>query len=153
MSGFITGMPLRVRLVAASTLLVVLGLVISGLVAASTLRGYLVQRVDEQLSEASSRFSGPGFGGPPGDADNGAGFDRGGPSPFYAAFLSADGTVESVRVPELGPARSAPQVPHLTGAQVHARDGRPFTVAAATGAGQWRAVAVPEASGSGRVVV
>jgi two-component system OmpR family sensor kinase len=152
--GFVARLPLRVRLVAASTLLVVLGLAISGLVAASTLRGYLVQRVDEQLRTASSRFTGPSFGAPPpGDPDHDAGSDRGGPTPYYAAFLGADGTVDYVRVPELGPSGFAPRVPHLTAAQVQARGGRPFTVDAATGTGEWRAVAVSQVSGNGSVVV
>ena len=147
-------MPLRVKLVAASVLLVVVGLTASGIAAAATLRGYLVQRVDDQLAQASGQYTGPGFGAPPpGDPDHGAGFDRGGPSQFYAAFLSPAGKVESVRTPDLGSFQSPPRLPRLTSTEAAARQGRPFTVESTSDGAQWRVVARPLNSGAGSVLV
>ncbi|MDQ1703839.1 MAG: two-component system, OmpR family, sensor kinase [Frankiaceae bacterium] len=147
-------LPLRVKLVAASVLLVVVGLAASGVAAAATLRGYLMQRVDDQLAQASGQYLGPGYGAPPqGDPDHGAGFDRGGPSQFYAAFLGPTGTVESVRPPDLGTYKSPPRLPPLTSAQVAALHEGLFTVRATADDTKWRVIARPLRTGGGSVLV
>jgi two-component system OmpR family sensor kinase len=154
MSGFVARMPLRIRLVAATTLLLVLGLALSGVVAATTLRGYLVQRVDDQLAGASTRYDGPGFGPVPhGDGD----LDRDGrpapPSQFYIAYLDDTGAVQSVGNRPFDGGDDTPDLSGIDSAAVQRHEGRPFSVGAATGSSQWRVVAGALDDGSGSVVV
>jgi two-component system OmpR family sensor kinase len=149
MRALIRRTPLRVRLVVASTLLLVAGLAVSGLVAAHTLRGYLLQRVDDQLRDAAGR---PFVAGPPGgrQAD---GDDAGGPlSQFYVALLSSTGTVKAVSFRPYDNNLTTPQLHGLTSAKAVALDGAPFTVGSAAGDGSWRAIAQP-AGTAGTVVV
>jgi two-component system OmpR family sensor kinase len=155
MNTFVDRMPLRVRLVVALTLLLVAGLAASGVAAATTLRGYLVQRVDDQLMEASKQYTGPGFGSPPGSFGNGGGpgHHEFGPSQFYAAFLSSSGVVESVRLPDLGSYKSAPNLPALTSSQVAQAGQRPFTVRSSSDDTKWRVIAASLDNGSGSVLI
>ena len=150
----ISRVPLRVTLVVAMTLLVAIGLGAAGAVAAAAMRGYLVQRVDEQLQllttgDGDGRLGGPGPR--PGDPDRGAGLDRGGPTPYYVASLDASGAVTQVEDHPFDTTQALPKVPRLTAADVAGTHGHPFTIRAVTGGGKWRAVAVP--SGSGSVLV
>jgi two-component system OmpR family sensor kinase len=156
MVGVINRMPLRVRLVVASTVLVALGLAMSGFVASTVLRGYLVDRIDGQLRQASQHFGGPGFrGGPPlgGAGPRGAG-DTEVDSNLYTAFYSAAGGAPRIRFqPDYGPASQAtPTLPAAprSGALVNA--GMPFTVPSIDGDTSWRVVARPIAGG-GQVLV
>lgn len=151
MNGMIGRMPLRVRLVVASTLLVAVGLAISGLVAAATLRGYLVNRVDDQLRQASQHFAGPDFhgggplGGGPGDGDV--------QSEVYAAFYDRAGRAYQTYEPTFGASyESAPRLPRVASATYLARLDDPFTVRSLTGTGSWRVVAEPTVDG-GTVLV
>jgi len=50
LQGLSARTPLRVKLVAALTALVALALVVTGLAAATALRGYLITRVDANLT-------------------------------------------------------------------------------------------------------
>ncbi|MGZ6793780.1 MAG: HAMP domain-containing protein, partial [Mycobacteriales bacterium] len=136
--------PLRVTLVAAVVLLAALGLAVSGLAATTALRGYLVDRVDQQL-QAAVRDTGAinallrGYGGLP-DGDG-----RGRPDAFgtiYVSLVLPDGTV-SQRSTLPGGARP-PSLP----AKAHS-DQRPYTVDATSGSTQWRVIntAVPTTAG------
>ena len=139
---------LRTKLVVALLLLVALGLVGSGVVAAASLRGYLVERVDDQLRQVAQSFHREGGLPPPGDPDRGAGFDRRGPSQFYVGVVDASGAVSSIRDQQFGVTQSSPTLPAPESLSSAARGGRPFTLAAVRHDGSWRAVLVPAADGS-----
>src|SRR3954451_5805898 len=100
----------RTKLVVALLLLVAVGLAASGFVAATALRGYLVDRIDDQLGQVSESFHRGGFGSPRGDPDNGAGLDRGGPSEFYVGVVDATGAVSKIRE-QFGVTQSSPDLP------------------------------------------
>jgi two-component system, OmpR family, sensor kinase len=138
---------LRTKLLVALLLLVAVGLAVSGVVAATALRGYLVDRVDDQLRQAAQSFHRGGFG-PPGDPDSGAGFDRGGPSQFYVGVVDATGTVSSIRNEQFGVTQSSPHLPARSSLSAAALAGKPFTVAASRGDGSWRTVLVPATDGT-----
>ena len=136
--------PLRVQIVAALLTLVTLALLVTGVAASAALRGYLVDRVDSQLVEGAqpltSRPGGPGR------------FDRPGPgvyrppSEFYAQVSDAAGAVTEVVEP-LSAHGSRPALPVLDADTVAVRAGRPFTVGATAGGGEWRVLVVPLADG------
>jgi len=153
MIGVIDRMPLRVRLVVATTILVAVGLVISGFVAAATLRGYLVDRVDDQLVQASRHFAGPDFGNDP-PRGGGPGPDRDDvQSDLYASFYSISGERYFTTTPTFGSSvRNAPDLPDSLAPGVLFHSGRPFTVGSETEDGSWRVVAQPVAGG-GSVLV
>jgi two-component system, OmpR family, sensor kinase len=153
MIGVIDRMPLRVRLVVATTLLVAVGLAISGFVASTTLRGYLVDRVDDQLIQDARHFAGPEFRGGLFDGDGGPGpNDNDVQSNIYAAFYTSAGQLYPGTIRPFGTAAQAlPNLAALTG-EVAARYGHPFTVAARNGVGSWRVLATPS-PGGGSVVV
>ena len=143
---------LRTKLVVALLLLVAIGLAASGVVAAAALRGYLVDRVDNQLRQVSQSFHHEGGVPPPGDPDNGAGIDRRGPSQFYIGVVDASGSVSSIRDEQFGVAQSSPHLPPASSLSAAARSGDPFTVRASRGDGSWRAVLVPTAGGGALLV-
>ena len=137
---------LRAKLLITLLLLVAVGLVASGVVATTALRGYLVDRVDDQLRQVSESFHRPG-GAPKGDPDGGAGLDRRGPSQFYIGVVDATGTVSSIRDEQFGVTQSSPHLPPASSLSDSARAGEPFTVAASRGDGSWRAVLVSTTGG------
>ncbi|HET7310931.1 MAG TPA: HAMP domain-containing sensor histidine kinase [Mycobacteriales bacterium] len=139
---------LRTKLVVALLLLVAVGLIASGVVAATALRGYLVARVDDQLKQVSQSFYRQGGVPPPGDPDGGAGFDRRGPSQFYVGVVDATGVVTSIRDQQFGVTQSAPELPPASSLSSAEKRGRPFTVSAVRNDGSWRAVLAPAADGS-----
>jgi len=152
MKGVIDRMPLRVRLVVASTVLVAAGLAISGFVAAATLRGYLVNRVDDQLRQASQHYGGPGFGNTP-PFGGGGPHDDGAPTEIYAAYYNVNGRLAYSVVPAYGPAsEQSPQLPDNVSTATLENDSQPFTVGSSTGSGSWRVIARP-AVGGGAVYV
>jgi two-component system OmpR family sensor kinase len=155
MIGVIDRMPLRVRLVVATTVLVALGLAISGFVASTTLRGYLVDRVDDQLGQAAQRFGGPEFhNAPPGDAGKGPGQgDNDAPSDIYATFYNLAGHPYITFAPNYGPAsRAVPRLPTTISTATLHNSGQPFTVSSKDDDGSWRVIARPVAGG-GTVLV
>jgi two-component system OmpR family sensor kinase len=127
---------------------------VSGVVAAATRRGYLLQRVDDQLVQAAAQpylESGPAPRPHP-DAD-GDGDGRGTPpSQFYVAYLDAAGALVSVGNRPFDAGDSAPDLTGLTAAAVRGHAGQPFTVAGGDDA-QWRLVVLPFDDGSGSVAV
>jgi two-component system OmpR family sensor kinase len=127
--------PLRVKLVAALTVLVALALAVTGFAAATALRGYLVDSVDANLAESVNR-PGPLIQQRPGD--------RGGPRrpDEYAVQVStADGTVIQPFTFERSGV-SPPALPAVTAASVLARAGKPFTVRSRDGDSRWRVIEV-----------
>jgi two-component system OmpR family sensor kinase len=147
---------LRVRLVAGMLVLVVLALAGSGAVAAATLRGYLVQRVDDQLRGAAGAMlhdgdDGRPLGGPAGGPDD---HDARLPSQFVRELLTATGRpVGGTLSNLLDSSEALPDFPHLTIAEARARDGKPFTVGSTSGGERWRVMAVPLSDGSGTLLV
>jgi two-component system OmpR family sensor kinase len=145
--------PLRVTIVVVLLTLVALALVASGVLATTIMRGYLVDRVDEQLSQASiplqrnplDRPKQPGIGQGP----------RPLPSAFVVQFNNSEGTVTG------GPFRAQlaegeeplPDLPTLDRNEVRALDGQPFNVTAMSGGATWRVLVVPLHNGSGSVMV
>ena len=139
-------LPLRIKLVAALTALVALALGVSGVGAAQALRGYLMDRVDANLTQAlRAPGRGPGRPGPVGPLDGEVGRPR--RSGDYVLLVARpDGTV--VRDFDLGPdGGPPPQLPALTPTYVSRRANRPFTVQAVEGEQRWRVLVRPLAGG------
>ncbi|MFI7415947.1 sensor histidine kinase [Nonomuraea sp. NPDC049684] len=139
--------PLWLRLVSATLLLVTLAITVTGLFAVRLLRGYLVERVDRQLVAAAAPRDLP----PPPEARQ-AGRQ---PQRFFGLFHSVlvDAGGATVRVISESTEEHSPKLPRLTGADVAARGGRPFTVESrAPGGPDWRVVAVPGRDGDSRVI-
>jgi two-component system OmpR family sensor kinase len=127
--------PLWLRLIGAVLVLAWLGLTLTGLFGARLLRGYLVDRVDEQLEAGASDLARGSLPGAPGL-----------PSSFHITVMDADG--ETLRVMPSALTSSEPDLPEITPEQAVDRGAQPFTVDAAKGGGSWRAVALPVANGT-----
>ncbi len=128
--------PLRVKLVAALTVLVGLALVVTGLAASTALRGYLVNRVDANLALS---VQGRGLLNPPPD-DAGRGPHR--PDDYAVQITAADGTVVRPFTLE-NPSISPPDLPPVTSAVALRHQARPFTVGATADDLRWRVLLVP----------
>jgi two-component system OmpR family sensor kinase len=129
---------------------VLLGLTVSDTLVLGSVRGQLVQRVDQQLERygqplarrlgtdgiPAPRYIGPG-GGPGGSARPWL------PSQFVVAFAAADGRVsDQFRLPV---AANDPQPlwPTMNAGGLQARLNKPFDVASDHGGGRWRVLIVP----------
>lgn len=135
----VAGTPLRVRLVGAVLLLVAVALIGSGVAASATLHGYLVDRVDDQLS---------GVAGHQDDHDRNDGTpprDQGRlPSLFVTETLDANGKVVSgLRSNLIDSTEPLPRLPTITAAAISASGSRFFTVHAVRGDESWRVYAKP----------
>jgi two-component system, OmpR family, sensor kinase len=153
MIGVVDRMPLRVRLVVATTILVAVGLAISGFVASTTLRGYLVDRVDDQLGQYAQQFAGAEFRGGPFGGGGGPGSNGNDiRADIFAAFYSPAGQPYPITVRPFATGRQA--LPNLTGLgrDLRARYRQPFTVDSRNGHGSWRVLAIA-GPGGGTVVV
>lgn len=134
--GVLARTPLRVKLVAALTVLVALALGVTGLAAATGLRGYLVQRVDQNLVATVM--------GPNGrrlahlTQDERYALRR--PDEYAVQRMAPDGRVLVSFTSDIG---SVPQLPLLDAAAVRARAGIPFTDQSQ----QWRVVVAPVPGG------
>jgi two-component system OmpR family sensor kinase len=127
--------PLRFRLVASLVGLAALALIVSGAVGARLLRGYLVDRVDQQLESAAVLLSEG-----PISAEQAAQL----PSPFHVSVYTPDGDLYGVLWTPLQDRRASPRTPdRLTPDEVGERAGRPFTIDDVAHHGRWRAVAGP----------
>jgi two-component system OmpR family sensor kinase len=125
--------PLRVKLVAGVVLLAALGLVVSGVAASTALRGYLQDRVDQQLT---------GFLNRPIPLDNEGGGGRGGGfndqfNTVFRQYVDSAGQVAQIvptgySAPRVG--ASAPHTPH--------------TVGSVTGDSQWRVIGAVDQAGN-----
>jgi two-component system OmpR family sensor kinase len=128
--------PLRVKLVAALTALVALALVVTGVAAATALRGYLIDRVDGNLAES---VAGRLPAAPPGGDGDDRRFRR--PDEYAVQISSLDGAV-ATPFNVTAPGASPPRLPAVTAATVAALGGKPFTVGSVNGDGRWRVVEV-----------
>jgi two-component system OmpR family sensor kinase len=145
--------PLRVKLVAALCLLVAVALGVTGIVATQSLHGYLIDRVDSQLHDASS--GPPRFGPDRGVPDDGSGNAPDGDDflgAYYIQHINADGTPGSLVSHQASAGSNAPKLPTLTLAQVEAKQRHPFTVESASGGHSWRLVATPDPRDGGSVI-
>ncbi|WP_439031585.1 sensor histidine kinase [Gordonia terrae] len=133
------GVPLRISLVALTVLLVVVGLLASGVAVTSSMRQDLISRTDEGLENAVNSWAQPrGFvgdgPGPPGP--------RRPPSPYYVeSVVYGPGGVSTDSV--YNQFDDSPDLASLT-----ADDAGPETVASVDGDGpQWRVIKVSNAFG------
>ncbi|MGI5291770.1 HAMP domain-containing sensor histidine kinase [Nonomuraea polychroma] len=139
--------PLWLRLVSATLLLVTLAITLTGLFAVRLLRGYLVDRVDQQLRAASAPRDLPP---PPEPRPAGAR-----PQRYFGLFhvvvLNSSGV--TIRTLSESTDEHVPALPRLAAADVLALQGRPFTVESRDAGGPtWRVVAVPARAGESRVI-
>ncbi|GAB1820954.1 ATP-binding protein [Herbidospora sp. RD11066] len=137
--------PLWARLVAGTLVLVALAITLTGVFAVRLLRGYLVDRIDQQLTAAGPPLRDAAFTSP----------DR--PRPqrlpglFHVLVLDANGGNPFQVAASTG--TDQPLLVGLNQAAVKALAGRPFTVESVGAAGpEWRVVAVPTPDGRSRVV-
>jgi two-component system OmpR family sensor kinase len=116
------------------------------------MRGYLVNRIDDQLRQASQQSGQGDFGPPAGDPDAGAGLDRHGPSQFFIGVVDTSGAVSSVRDQPFGVTQSPPRLPPPWSLPGAARAGTPFTVPGTRDDGSWRVVLVTAGNGEALLV-
>lgn len=128
------GASLRVRVMAAATLLVAATCLVTGVVGATLLRGYLLGRSDAQLrgfADVAARIAGRAHLPPPPRAQRRQAL----PAQFLVELVAADG-----RAQLLGRPVHTATVPRLSAAQLHEL-GTPITVPAAGGG--WAILARP----------
>jgi len=135
--------PLRFRLVVSMLVIMGVALLATGVTATTALRGYLVGRLDTQLSSYADVAA---HDGPPGDRGHGPN-DL---NAFYVAYL--DGTGRALGEP-ISTSQSPPALPTVTPDLVAQQGSRPFTVAAVDGVGEWRVVLAAAQDGGGYRVV
>jgi signal transduction histidine kinase len=132
--------PLWLRLITAVLALALVGLTLTGMFGARLLRGYLVNRVDEQLVTGAHELERGDIpelvAGPNGYV----------PTQFHFTTVNEQGG--SVRDFPTPFATSTPDLPTITPADTVALDGRPFTVDADPGQGHFRSLALPMSRGT-----
>jgi len=134
--------PLRITIVLVLLTLVTAALLASGLVATTIMRGYLIDRVDNQLQDAAKTLAKPQgpFQGLPPRNRKGPGL----PSVYFAQLFDANGTrlQDPFRQP-LNQSAAQPVLPSMTLAQVEGRGSKAFNVPASSGNETFRVVAWP----------
>jgi two-component system OmpR family sensor kinase len=145
--------PLRITIVLVLLMLVALALVASGFTATTIMRGYLVDRVDSQLKQASIPLSHakppkPDQLPPPGQGR------RPLPSAFVVQFNNSVGKSDRpiARAP-FADSDPLPVLPTLNLNQVRNLNGVPFDTKAVSGGATWRVLAIPLDDGSGSVII
>ncbi len=141
--------PLWLRLVGATLLLVTLAVALTGGFAVQLLRGYLIDRVDRQLTVFTRLKAAP-----QGDQDRvtptpGGTRPQRQPGFYYIVLLDAQGN--AVRTVQEPPNVDPPVLPRLT-AGVTERMRRTLFTADSHSGGRWRVVAIGEPGGVTRVV-
>jgi two-component system OmpR family sensor kinase len=124
--------PLWLRLITTVLALSIVALTIMGIFGARLLRGYLVDRVDDQLVEVAANANSFVRNVDP-NAQHA-------PSPYYIEF---DGINDESLVLSNPMGKGVPALPSLTIAEADARNVEAFTVPATDGDGSFRAVATP----------
>ncbi len=144
------GVPLRLRFVAITTALLLIGLAVVGATALTLLHRSLVQQVDDQLTSAAKEVveqatrTAQGLAG---DTASGA------PSDYYVQFETADGTpVQTVFNRTSTTSDQFPVIPAMTITEVRNLTS-PFTVSSVDGKSSWRVIAGTFSDGSGSVFV
>jgi two-component system OmpR family sensor kinase len=134
-------LPLRVRLVALITTLLVAGLGVAGSATVTLLRGYLVGEVDARLTANAVVLARSALASIARERETSPL-----PSDFYLRYTPTSGEpVERVQ-PRLLHHRGRPVLPDLTVDEVAATEARPFTAASEGAAGSWRVVVYPVAT-------
>ncbi|MFF9571033.1 sensor histidine kinase [Streptomyces sp. NPDC014685] len=132
----------RTRLLCLSIALVALGLLGTGLIVTTALRGYLQDRVDDRLvltGEIAARLA------PPADADTPPGVEALGVlGDTTVTYLDDDGATRRAFDPSTALPGGGPELPALDHAAVLARGGRPFTVPAKDDDHSWRVIALTQ---------
>lgn len=144
------GLPLRLRFVAITTALLLIGLTVVGATALTLLHRSLVQQVDDQLTSAAREVveqatrSAQGLTGDP---------STGAPSDYYVQFEAVDGTpVQTVFNRTSTASDQFPVIPAMTYSEVKSLVS-PFTVRSVDGKSSWRVIAGTFTDGSGSVFV
>ncbi|NIK59712.1 sensor histidine kinase [Kribbella shirazensis] len=144
--------PLRVTIVVVLLTLVTLALATSGVLATTIMRGYLIDRVDQQLQQAAGPLSRAADDRRP--LPPGKGLRPQLPSPLVVQFNDSEGSSAKgpawARITETEP---LPKLPTLNLNQVRALEGEPFEVDAESGGATWRVLALPLDDGKGSVMV
>jgi two-component system, OmpR family, sensor kinase len=128
--------PLWLRLITTVLALSIVALTVMGIFGARLLRGYLVERVDDQLIAAGSAFP---------DWDGGAVLEAGLPSQYHFEF---QGRTRTVQEPSKLTDKPPPDLPTVSPAEANAE---PFTADAIDGHGSWRVVALRALDSEGNV--
>jgi len=119
--------PLRLRLVAILTALVLAALTISGIASVEVVHNLLIRQVDQQLQRTMNFLENGGIPGPNQDERN--------PTAFVAQVSPDGGLAYPIgRNPE----SDSPQFPQMTSAQAKERGAEPFTVRSVDGGTHWR---------------
>jgi two-component system OmpR family sensor kinase len=137
--------PLWLRLITTVLVLSAVALTVTGIFGARLLRGYLVDRVDDQLAAAASEV-------PTRLADARRTGTLALPSQHHFEVQSSTGDVVRDWPTRLSKA-APPELPTVTPDQAIERNGKPFTVDAAQGDGSWRATALPFSDSSGTILI
>ena len=124
--------PLWLRLITTVLALSIVALTVMGVFGARLLRGYLVDRVDDQLVEVAANANSFVRNVDPNAPHT--------PSPYYIEF---DGTNDETLVLSNSMGEGVPALPNLTIDEADARNLEAFTVPASNGDGSFRAVATP----------
>ncbi|MDP9240345.1 MAG: HAMP domain-containing histidine kinase [Actinomycetota bacterium] len=143
-------LPLRIKLVATVLALVIGALVAADIAATTSLRGYLLGRIDTQLADAASRtLRGPGGPGDPGLTGNDDHVRP--PSDYYIAWAGSSGNLVVLDSDPIRAGQSGPRLPRLT-TSVAAERSKPFTVPAVGEGSGWRIRLTPLSNGTTLVV-
>jgi two-component system OmpR family sensor kinase len=139
---------LRRRLVAGLVLLTALAIVAVGFAAVVLLRGYLIDRVDDQLSRAPFRGNPIGTPATPPSGTS----TRDLPTPINVVQVDALGNVVSSRPATTFEDGTTPDVSSFTSDHVAELDGKVVTVPSTSGGSDYRARALPLDDGTSIVV-
>jgi two-component system, OmpR family, sensor kinase len=123
--------PLWLRLITTVLALSIVALTIMGVFGARLLRGYLVERVDDQLVEIAARIRVV------------PGADPNAPRPPSPYYVRIDGINDESWMLTRLVSDEVPALPNLTISEAADRELQPFTVPASEGSGSFRSVARP----------
>jgi two-component system OmpR family sensor kinase len=124
--------PLWLRLITTVLALSIVALTVMGVFGARLLRGYLVDREDDQLVAAAAAV---------GVRNGDVVLARGTPTTYHFEVQGPTGRVQDVFPSQLSDA-PPPDLPTITPTEARERRGAPFTVPATRGSGSWRALAL-----------
>ncbi len=140
--------PLRITLVLALLALVTAALVASGITATALMRGYLVDRIDEQLHQVAPMIADrPQFADPQGKRRPRL------PSEFVVKYIDAEGNEEESVGQPLQENQQLPDLPTMTMTEVEQRNGHAFEIRDPNTGEHWRVLAVPLTHGPGSALI
>jgi two-component system OmpR family sensor kinase len=146
--------PLRVTIVLVLLTLVTAALLASGLVATTIMRGYLIDRIDSQLTDAARPLANRPQESQQDNRQPPPRNDQRPPSAFFVQLFQSDGTeIQAPFHQPLHETESEPALPSLTLAQVVAKNNQPFNTEAVAGGETWRVLAVPRRDGTSFLMI